>query len=399
MNYKFNSAYATQDLLSDYDSKELFQPPLDSPKVRFRNLAVENAEHRQKLLEAVDRVLQNGHLIMGAEVKELESRIAQYCKSKYSIGVSTGTSALYLSLRALGVCEGDEVITTPMSALGTANSIAVIGAKPVFVDVGEDLNINPDAIEASITDKTKAILPVHYTGRMADMTRIIEIAKRHDLKVLEDASQAWGAECALGIAGSIGDLGAISISQMKILNTYGEAGVILCQNKEMQEKLLSLRHLGSVNRELCVDPQLNHKIDTIQAAMGMVDFDYVDAKIKRRLEIAMRYHQGLSEYVICPVPPKDVNDRTCVFFDYTIQTPHRKALKQWMERAGVEVKIRHPLHFGEQPCYREMTENELPVATRLVNEILSLPIHEKLNDDDVDYVIDTARKFFESMDS
>lgn len=397
MTEAYSSAYAIDTMLPDFDIDELVQPPLTNPRVRFRNLAVTDDALRNKLLAAVDRVLRNGQLVMGADVIELEHRVAEYCGTSHCVSVASGTSALFVALAALGIGPGDEVITTPMSALGTVNCIAVAGATPVFADVREDLNIDPDDIERAITPRTKAILPVHYTGRLCDMDRIMAIAHRHGLVVLEDASQAWGAENHLGRAGGIADVGAISISQMKILNSYGEAGVVLLNDKALAEKMVSIRYLGSVNREVCLQPHLNHKIDTIQAAMALAAWDQAEMSIRRRLEIARRYHAGLHGLVQCPPPPSSPDDRTCVFFDYTIITPHRKALRQWMEKEGIEVKIRHPLHFGQQPCYRHICTRPLPVATRLVDQILSLPIHEKMSDTEVDCVIVAAAGYFAQL--
>ncbi len=389
------TSYALSQGIPGFDPEECVQAPLKNPKVRFRKLAVEDDALRARLLEAVDRVLRSGQLIMGQEVLEFERRIAEACGRRQGVGVASGTSALFLALAAHGIGSGDEVITTPLSALGSVNCIAVAGATPVFVDVASDLNIDAALIEAAITPRTKAILPVHYTGRLCDMGRILDIARRHNLIVVEDASQAWGARCHLGSAGGLGDVSAISISQMKILNSYGEGGIVLTDSAEMAERLVSLRYLGSVNREICIEPHLNHKIDTIQAAMTLVAFDQAEPSIARRLDIARRYHEGLSDLVTCPEPPAGADDRRCVFFDYTIATPHRKMLRRWMEEKGVEVKIRHPLHFGQQPCYQHLSSAaDLPMATRLVGEILSLPIHEKLTDDEIAYVIKSVTGFF-----
>ena len=391
VNRFFN--YALDEDLKDLDISELVQAPLIKPKIRYRNLAVDD-DLRAKLLIAVERVLKNGQLIMGPEVAEMENQIAKYCNVSHCIGVSSGTSAIYIALASKGIGPNDEVITTPMSAISTANAIVMTGAEPVFVDVGSDLNINVNLIEEAITRKTKAIVPVHYTGRLCNMDKIIKIANAHKLLVIEDASQAWGAKNHLGYAGAIGNAGAISISQMKILNSYGEAGIILTNNSDYAEKMIILRYLGIVNREVCVFPTLNHKIDTIQAAMLMAGFDTVDKKIERRLEIAMRYHEGMSKIVSCPAPPKNLKDLSCVFFDYTIQTSMRKELRRWMEDKGVEVKIRHPLTLADQPCLQHLPKRDLPMSSRLVHEILSLPIHEKMKDDEVDYVIEQVNKFF-----
>lgn len=373
---------------------ELLQSPLSAPRVRFRDLAVSDDALRHRLLEAVDRVLREGKLLMGPDVEALERRVADYCGTRHCVGVSSGTDAVFLALTGLGIGPGDEVITTPMSWIATLNAITIAGAAPVFVDVAADLNIDPDQIEAAITPRTKAILPVHYTGRLCDMERIRAIAAAHGLLVIEDAAQAFGAESPLGRAGGLGDAGAISLNPMKILPSYGEVGVVLVNDAAIDRRLRSLRYLGTVDKEVCVEPALNFKIDTLQAAMMLVGFDLVDANIQRRLAIARRYHDGLSGLVVCPEPPRSPSDRRCVFFDYTIRTPHRSALLQWLEGRGVEVKIRHPILMPDQPCYRHLPRPELPVASRLVQEILSLPIHEKLTDGQIDYVIEAVADFF-----
>ncbi|MEP0338259.1 MAG: DegT/DnrJ/EryC1/StrS family aminotransferase [Alphaproteobacteria bacterium] len=395
MTYKKLTSYVIENVLPDFDLNELVQPPLEDPKVRFRNLAIDDPVLRARLLDAVDDALRNGQLVMGAQVEQLEHRIASYCGVPHCVGVGSGTSAVYITLASLNVGQGDEVITTPLTAVAATNAISATGATPVFVDIGEDLNFDADLIEGAISPRTKAILAVHNTGRICDMEKIMAIAADRGLWVVEDASQAWGAECALGRAGSLGHAAAISISQMKILNSYGEAGVTLTRDPDLAREMVLRRSSGLVNREVCLEPHLNHKIDTIQAAMTLASFDEAENKIRRRLEIARSYYDALADVVACPEPPADINDRRSVFFDFTISTPERKALRRWMEDKGVEVKVRHPLTIADQPCYRGLpTRRPLPVASRLVGEILSLPIHERLSDNDVGYVIECILDFF-----
>jgi dTDP-4-amino-4,6-dideoxygalactose transaminase len=384
----------TQDQLGKLDLSELLQPPLKNPKVRFRDLAIEDADLRKRLLAAVDEVLQDGRLLMGPAVERWERLIAEYCGARSCVGVSSGTDAIYLALRALGVGVGDEVIVPAMSWVATLNAIVTTGAKPVLVDIADDLNIDVTKIEAAITPNTRAIMPVHYTGRLCDMETLGAIAVKHKLLIIEDAAQAFGASEGGRKAGSFGEAAAFSPNPMKIFPGYGEVGAVLVRTQPADEKLRALRYLGTINKEVCIEPALNFKIDTIQAAMMLVSFDRLEPGIDRRLQIATRYGEELNQLVDCPQSPHDFNDRRCVFFDYTIATPKRSELRKFMEGRGIEVKIRHPLLLCEHPAYRHLDVHPLPIGKRLVKEILSLPIHEKLTDAQVDFVIDSVKRFF-----
>ena len=330
---------------------------------------------------------------MGPAVDKWERLITEYCGTKFCVGVSSGTDAIYLALRVCGVGPGDEVIVPAMSWVATVNAVAVAGATPVFVDIGDDLNIDTKLIEPAITPKTKCILPVHYTGRLFNTTAVRDIARAHNLTVVEDAAQAFGARNAQGVAGSFGDAAAFSLNPMKVFPGYGEVGAVLTNDQEFAERLKAYRYLGTVNKEICIEPSLNFKIDTIQAAMMLISFENIEPILDRRLAIAARYHASLNDDVTCPEPPQNTKDRRSVFFDYTISTPRRKELRDFLENKGIEVKIRHPLLLPHHPPYRRYLRT-LPNAERLVRQILSLPIHEKLSDAQVDYVIDSVRAFF-----
>jgi dTDP-4-amino-4,6-dideoxygalactose transaminase len=280
-----------------------------------------------------------------------------------------------------------------MSWVATANAVVAAGATPVFVDIGDDLNIDVALIESSITKKTRAILPVHYTGRLCEMSVIQAIASRHGLKIIEDAAQAFGAADDHRRAGGCGDAAAFSLNPMKVFPGYGEVGAVLVNDSASDRRLRALRYLGTVNKEICIEPVLNFKIDTIQAAMMLVSFERVEPALDRRIAIAARYHQGLRGIVGCPPAPMHEKDRRCVFFDYTITTPHRSELRRFLEERGIEAKIRHPLLLPQHPAHRNFAKGSLPNGERLVNQILSLPIHEKLTDEQVEYVIDAVRAF------
>ena len=363
------------------------------PIVRFRDLSVPEPARRAALHDALDRICDHGEWILGKEVEEFETWIAAYCGKQHAVGVASGTSALYLALRAFGIHAGDEVVTTPMSWVATGNAIRMAGAKPVFVDIKDDLNIDPTLIENAITEHTRAIVPVHFTGLVCDMDEIRAIANRHRLLVIEDAAQAFGATFDGVPAGALGDAGAFSINPMKPFGGYGDSGAVLLDDNAAYEHLLALRYLGTVDKEVCVNPELNHKMDSLQAAMLLATRDFLDASLIRRREIAQRYIAGLADVVQCPQIPK-IDPNRHIFFDFTIQTDRRDALVEHLTKLGIEVKIKHPILIPDQPSYTGPEPVKLPVARNAVRQILSLPIHEKLTDDQIDYVICQIREFY-----
>ena len=358
--------------------------------VRYRDLSVENPALKLELLAAVDRVLTHGQILLGPEVEQLEEEIARYCGVDHCVGVASGTDALYVALRCIGVGPGDEVITTPLSWVATLNAIHICGATPVFVDIKDDLNIDASLIEAAITPRTKAIVPVHFTGRLCNMAAICEVASRHGVLVIEDAAQAFGANISGVYAGGFGDLATFSFNPMKVLPSYGEAGAVLAKRRDWYDKLIALRYLGTVDKEYCLYPSLNAKIDTIQAAMLLVNLKYVDDIISRRIEIARYYSEALGESVGCPTVSQGP-DRPSVFFDYTITVDRRDAVQAHLESRGIETKIKHPILMPHQPGYSHLARPNVPVAETAVKRILSIPIHEKMSDAEVEFVADTVK--------
>jgi dTDP-4-amino-4,6-dideoxygalactose transaminase len=380
----------------DEAAADLLQPALSNPKVRYRDLSVDDPAVRARLVQVVDELLRDGRLLMGPAVEQWERLIADYCGARSCVGVGSGTNAIYLALRAFDIGPGDEVIVPAMSWIATANAVALAGAVPVFADIGDDFNIDVADAEAAITPRTRAILPVHYTGRLCDMVAIKALAGRYGLLVIEDAAQAFGAANDAGRAGGFGNAAAFSLNPMKVFPGFGEVGAVLVSDPEIDERLRALRYLGTVNKEVCVEPSLNHKIDTLQAAMMLISYEQVEPALARRIEIASRYGRGLDGLVGCPESPRSAADRRSVFFDYTITTPRRTEMRRFLEARGIEVKIRHPLLMCQQPAYRHLATRPVPNAERLVRQILSLPIHEKLTDDQVDYVIASVAEFSSS---
>jgi dTDP-4-amino-4,6-dideoxygalactose transaminase len=360
-------------------------------RVPFLDLSVRDATFKNELLQAVDRVLTHGRILLGPEVEQFETRIAELSQRKYAVGVNSGTDALYFALRALEIGTGDEVITTSLSWIATANAVTLCGARPVFVDVTEDLTINAELIEAAITPRTKAILPVHFTGRLCDITRIAQIADDHGLYLIEDAAPSFGASYNGSKAGSFGHLGAFSMNPMKLLNAYGEAGAVVTDDEELRDRLVSLRYAGTINKEDCHFPSPNGRIDTIQAAMMLVGLGRLDDKVSRRRAIASFYDEALGEAVNCPKEPEGYFN---VYYTYTIIAERRDVLKQHLEAKGIETKVQHPILMPYHTAYKNLPKPNIPVAEDLVKRILCIPAHEDLGMDEAEYVAASIREFY-----
>jgi dTDP-4-amino-4,6-dideoxygalactose transaminase len=355
-------------------------------------MAIKDNTLKKELMKAVERVLDHGFFMLGPEVENFEKEVAAYCGTKFAVGMNSGTDSLYLALRSLNIGPGDEVITTPMSWIATLNAIVLCGATPVFVDVKEDLNINEDLIEAAITSRTKAILPVHFTGRMCDILRVQKIAQRHQLHLVEDAAQAFGAMIPEGLAGSFGIIGCFSLNPMKILGGYGEAGITVTNDAGLADRMKSMRYGGTINREDCHWPSLNGRLDAIQAAMISVGWKYLNGKIEKNRQIAKRYNAGLNGVVGCP--PDAAIKSSHVYYSYAILGDRRDELKEYLLKNGVETKIQHPILMPYHTAYKGKFSPSIPVAERQVKRLLCLPMDAALTDEQIDYVIDQVKKFY-----
>ncbi len=363
-------------------------------KIPYRNLSVSSEKHKQELLRAVSNVLSHGRIILGPEVSEFEKKAAKICGKKYGVGVGSGSDALYLALRALDIGRGDEVLTTPFSWIATYNAIALTGAEPVPVDITEDMNINPDEIEKNITPKTKAILVVHFTGRMCAMPEIMAVAQKYNLKVIEDAAQAFGGHDVYGKpAGSYGDLSCFSINPMKPFCAYGEAGLVVTDSLPLKERIERLRYNGMFNKELCNEPSINGRIDTIQAAMLLVNLNYYDKWINRRLEIHEIYKKNISELVILPTVKKE--ERHCFHaYNILVKTEDRDGLRKFLLENGIETKISHPVLMPDQEAYKALDSKKLPVARDIVKRVITLPNHEKMTNEQVYHLSDIIKEYY-----
>jgi len=361
-------------------------PKMDGPpRVRLRDLSIHSHLERSSLHSILDRFMDHGMWILGDEVEQFEREAAVFFGRRHAIGVASASAGLYLSLKALGIGEGDEVITTPMSWLVTSSAVALAGATPVFVDVDDNFNLDPDCIEVAITSRTRAILPVHFYGRVAEMSRIKEIANRYGLKIVEDVAQAVGAQVNDVSAGAFGDIGIASFSPMKVIASLGDAGVIVCDDDEVAMRLRSLRHCGTVHGEICVELELKHTIDALHAAVVRERLKHASEVIGFRRRLAEIYQNRLHQLMVVPNLGAALEHTV---YDYTVRVPRRSELIQHLTNHGVESKVRHPILICDQPVYSSLPEVSVPRARRFLGEILCLPMHQNLSEGQVNYVCD-----------
>lgn len=341
--------------------------------------------------EAVERVLSSGWFILGKELESFEKEFANYCGKKYGVGVGNGTQALELALKSFGIGNGDEVITIPNTSPFTVLGIIESGAKPVFVDVGEDYLIDVKKIEKAINEKTKAIIPVHLYGQACDMALIIEIAEKHNLIVIEDCCQAHGAEYN-GKKVPVSDIGAFSFYPSKNLGAFGDAGIIVTNNEKINEKIRALRNGGQKIRDYVEFVGINSRLDEMQAAVLRVKLKYLDKWNEKRREIAKRYNEELKNFAEQPIENKN---RKHVYHLYVVRNEKRDELKRYLAEMGIETGVHYsiPLHLEKAFSYLGYKEGDFPKTEKYAREILSLPMYPELTEEEIEKVIKTIREF------
>ncbi|MDD5552130.1 MAG: DegT/DnrJ/EryC1/StrS family aminotransferase [Candidatus Pacebacteria bacterium] len=373
--------------------------------MQFLDLKKQYKSIKKEIDQAIKNVLENSVFIGGPEVEKFENDVAKFCGVNYAVGVNSGTDALYLSLKALGITKGDEVITTPFTFIATADVIANCGAKPVFVDINpETYNIDVSKIEENITKKTKAILPVHLFGQMADMGQIIQIARKYRLKVVEDVAQAISAKIKIKNkwkrAGSIGDFGCFSFFPSKNLGAYGDGGMVVTNSKKLADRIKLLRSHGSSPREKYKNLILgtNSRLDATQAAILNVKLKYLDSWSKARAEKASYYSKNINKITSEIITPEILQDRNHVFHQYTLRIGQGKRNKivDYLNSKGIPTMIYYPLPLHMQPAlsYLKYKKNSFPETERASNEVFSLPIYPEIPKSDQDFIIKSIEKFF-----
>jgi dTDP-4-amino-4,6-dideoxygalactose transaminase len=362
---------------------------------------------QKEILDAVEQVFKSQAFILGAEVGKLEERVAAYCQAKYGIGVTSGTDALLIALMALGVGPGDEVITSPYSFFATAGVVARLGAKPVLVDIDpKTFNIDPSKISQSMTPKSKAIIPVHLYGQCADMAPIMELAKRHNLSVIEDAAQAIGSEYRDGRrACSMGTVGCLSFFPSKNLGCLGDGGMVVTNDADLAERIRILRVHGSQPKYYHKLIGGNFRLDTIQAAVLNVKLTYLDGWTKRRQENAARYEtlfrqSGLVQKGKVRLPEPVYRDKGIthyhIYNQFVLRVERRDDLIAHLKQKGIGAEIYYPVPFHLQECFRYLGHKagDFPESERAANETLAIPIYPELTMAQQTEVVEAVASFY-----
>ena len=347
---------------------------------------------KEEIDNAIEKVNEKGWFILGEEVKNFEKEFSEYSQIKYGIGVGSGTDAIRLSLMALGIKQDDEVITVANTAIAGIAAIRSSNINPTFADIDkESYNIDPNKIEQKITKKTKAIIPVHLYGQSCDIKPILEIAEKHNLKIIEDCAQAHGSLYNNKKVGSFGDLSCFSFYPSKNLGCYGDGGMILTNNEEWCEKLSILRNYGQQKRYYSIMHGINSRLDEIQAAILRVKLKYLDQWNKKRREIAKFYNETLKGFVL----PAEKPYAKHVYHLYVIRSKKRDKLKEFLKNNGIGTEIHYPIPMHLQPAYQDLNikEGALPITEKFSKEILSIPIYPELKEEELHTIASLMNKF------
>ncbi|MGB7582328.1 MAG: DegT/DnrJ/EryC1/StrS family aminotransferase [Sedimentisphaerales bacterium] len=364
-------------------------------QVVMLDLKAQFAKYKSELMRAVEEVCSSQILCLGPAVERFEKEAAAYCGCKYATGVSSGTDALLLSLMAAGIGPGDEVITTPFTFFATAGTVSRVGAKPVFVDVDAGtFNIDPAKIQAKITKKTRAIIPVHIFGQIAQMQPIMEIARQHKLLVIEDAAQAMGATQDGKQAGSIGDIGCYSFYPTKNIGAFGDAGMVVTNNDALAEKIRLMRVHGENPRYYYRMIGGNFRMDNIQGAVLSVKLKYLDEWNKKRRDNAAIYNSMFAGTIV--KSQKIEQNNVSIYHQYTITVPKRDMLQVHLSKHGIGSGIFYPQPLHLQDCFKGLgyKKGDFPAAEKITESVLSLPIYQELTSEQIEHVGKTVLEFY-----
>lgn len=364
--------------------------------IPFINLQQHHTSLKSEFLAAIEEVIDTSAFAGGAFVNQFERDFAAYCGTQYAIGVGSGTEALWLTLLAMNIGPGDEVITVPTTFMATAEAISMCGARPVFVDIDESTyNMDPAKLEEAICHKTKAIIPVHLFGQMADMDPILEIARRHRLYVLEDASQAHGATYKGKRAGNVGHIGCFSFYPGKNLGAFGEAGAVVTNNPDFEEKVRILRDHGQAEKYVHSHIGWNGRMDGIQGAVLRIKLRGLDKCNQMRRERAALYNELLAQTKEV-ITPKQADYGDHVYHLYAIRVPQRDALMAYLKQKNIICGIHYPIPIHLQQAYRflGLLPGDYPVSERCAQEFLSLPMYPELTREEVSEVATALVDYF-----
>ncbi|GAB4379731.1 MAG: DegT/DnrJ/EryC1/StrS family aminotransferase [Calditrichia bacterium] len=363
--------------------------------IQMVDLKRQYKKYQAEFDQAIRGVMESAQYINGPDVRLFAEEMQRYLGVQYAIPCANGTDALQIALMSLDIKPGDEVITTPFTFIATAETIALLGARPVYVDIDEKTyNIDPNRIEDAITPKTRAIIPVHLYGQPADMDPILEVAARHNLAVIEDAAQAVGSTYKGKAVTTFGQLGCISFFPSKNLGAAGDAGMIVTNDEHLAKKARMIANHGSQRRYQHEILGVNSRLDSLQAAILRIKLKYLDEWNKKRREIARYYNQGFQN---APVQtPYAADYGYHIYHQYTIQVENRDGLQERLNSRGIPHAVHYPIPLHLQPAFRELCgyrEGDFPVAERAAKRVISLPMHPELTREEQDYIIEVVQTF------
>jgi dTDP-4-amino-4,6-dideoxygalactose transaminase len=364
--------------------------------VPYVDIAAQHAAIKRELMEAIGEVIDSGKFVLGPQVDEFEKRFAEMCGVRYAVGVNSGTDALILALKVLGIGPGDEVITAPNSFVASTGCIQLVGATAVFVDVGNDYNINPDLVSAALTSRTKAILPVHLTGRSCDMDPLLCIARERELHVVEDCAQAVMAMYKGRLVGTLGTVGCFSLHPLKTLNACGDGGVVTTNDPAIYEQIRVMRNLGLRTRDDCVMWAQNSRLDSLQAAILLVKLKYLEKWTARRRELASLYRLNLQSVEQIQLPPKEKDSERAVYHTFVVRAERRDELRAYLLANGIESNVHYPvpIHLSTAGQKLGYAQGSFPIAESQAISIVSLPVFPELTDDQINLVCEHIKAFY-----
>lgn len=364
------------------------------PEINHNYLVQQFADYPEILAE-IAKLVRQGDYTLGQAVDHFEANICRITGSRFCIGVGSGTDAIFLSLKAAGIGAGDEVITTPYTFVSTVGAIVTAGSRPVFVDIRDDYNIDAAAIEAAITPRTKAILPVHWSGRPCEMDAILDIARRHNLAVVEDACHAICATYQGQTAGTFGLAGCFSLHPLKNLNVWGDGGYIITASAELHDQLVLLRNHGLINRDECAVFAYNSRLDSLQAIVGNHLLPKLEHITESRIAHAAAYDRLLGDIPQLTLPTRPPHVRQ-VYHLYVVRAQRRDELQRFLVASGIDAKVHYPIPLHLQPAAKAYgyQRGDFPVAESVCDSVVSLPVHEFITQPQIEYVAAKIREFY-----
>ena len=362
------------------------------------NYLTEQFNDYKIILKKFEKIIKGNDFTLGKEVDTFEDNIKKLLKEKYVLAVGSGTDALMLSLKCLGIKEGDEVITTPYTFYATIGAIVTAGAKPVFVDVNDDYNIDPNIIEKKITNRTKAIMPVHWGGKVCEMNKILKISKKYKIAVVEDSCHGILAKYKNKLAGSFGDFGCFSLHPLKNLNVWGDGGFIIIKKKEHFRKMMLLRNHGLASRNRNLLFGYNSRLDTLQACVANHLLKKIKFITNTRIKNAIKFDKGLKEIsgLIVKKRSKDFKEVYHLYEFRIRDLKIRNKLVNYLNKHKIDAKIHYPVPMHLQPAAKnyKYKKGDFPIAEKIANTTISLPVHEFVSNSQIKYIIQTIKKFF-----